>query len=126
MTDDDLKRLLEANAERIENGFAGVENKLATIDKKLDDSVAEMRRHFDATAERQDKKIDALAESIAAVDEKLDRRCDDIDQRMERGFADTQAMIKFSHAELDRRVRRLEESVSDLETRVERLESSPH
>lgn len=35
-------------------------------------------------------------------------------------------MIKFSHAELDRRVRSLEESVSDLQTRVERLESSTH
>jgi hypothetical protein len=35
-------------------------------------------------------------------------------------------MIKFSHAELDRRVRTLEESVADLQTRVERLESSTH
>lgn len=45
---------------------------------------------------------------------------------MERGFADTQAMIKFSHAELDRRVRTLEEDVASLEARVDRLESSTH
>lgn len=41
-----------------------------------------------------------------------------------RGFAETQAMFKFSHAELDRRVRTLEDTVSDLQSRVERLEST--
>jgi len=35
-----------------------------------------------------------------------------------------QAMIKFPHAEWDRRLRTLEESVTDLQACVERLESS--
>ena len=35
-------------------------------------------------------------------------------------------MIKFSHAELDRRIRTLEEVFADLQARVERLESSTH
>ena len=35
-------------------------------------------------------------------------------------------MIKFSHHELDRRVRSLEDTVADLQARVERLESSTH
>jgi len=35
-------------------------------------------------------------------------------------------MIKFSHAELDRRVSRLEEALADLQVRVERLEGSTH
>jgi hypothetical protein len=33
-------------------------------------------------------------------------------------------MIRFSHAELDRRVRALEEAFSDLQARVERLETT--
>ena len=52
-----------------------------------------------------------------------------IEQRMDLGFADTQAMIKFSHAELDRRVRYMEQTLQTLEerfmglqTRVDRLE----
>lgn len=52
---------------------------------------------------------------------------------MERGFNETQAMIKFSHAELDRRLRTLEDSqrtleegLADLQSRVDRLESSTH
>jgi hypothetical protein len=79
MTDDDLKRLLEANASRIESAIDGKTNA--------------------------------------------------IEQRMDLGFADTQAMIKFSHAELDRRVRYMEQTLQTLEdrfvglqTRVDRLE----
>jgi hypothetical protein len=79
MTDDSLKRLLEANAARIEGAIEGKTNA--------------------------------------------------IEQRMDLGFADTQAMIKFSHAELDRRVRYMEQTLQTLEdrfvglqTRVDRLE----
>ena len=39
-------------------------------------------------------------------------------------FIETQAMIKFSHSELDRRLRSLEGTVAELELRVERLEGS--
>jgi hypothetical protein len=81
MTDNDLKRLLEANASRIEGAIEG--------------------------------KTSA------------------IEQRMDLGFADTQAMIKFSHAELDRRVRYMEQMLQTLEdrfaglqTRVDRLEEA--
>lgn len=35
-------------------------------------------------------------------------------------------MIKFSHKELDRRMTALEDAVSDLQARVERLEGSTH
>jgi hypothetical protein len=81
MTDDNLKRLLEANASRIESAIDGKTNT--------------------------------------------------IEQRMDLGFADTQAMIKFSHAELDRRVRYMEQTLQTLEdrfvglqTRVDRLEEA--
>ncbi len=35
-------------------------------------------------------------------------------------------MIKFSHAELDRRARALKQAFADLQHRVERLETSTH
>jgi hypothetical protein len=81
MTDDSLKRLLDANAARIETVIDGKTNA--------------------------------------------------IEQRMDLGFADTQAMIKFSHAELDRRVKYMEQMLQNLEdrflglqTRVDRLEET--
>ncbi|HYK06078.1 MAG TPA: hypothetical protein VE974_30325 [Thermoanaerobaculia bacterium] len=115
MTDEELKRLLEANA-------------------------AETRRHFDVATERIEGRFEALTETVMHIDQKIDRTADEIRNEMRRGFADTQAMIKFSHAELDQRVRSLEtshraiednqrsleETVADLQARLERLESTTH
>ena len=101
MTDEDLRRLFEG-------------------------AVSEMRRHFDVSAERLEQRLDLVAEGVVRLDQRLDRTTADFRDEMRRGFADTQAMVKFSHAELDRRVRTLEESVADLQSRVERLESSTH
>ena len=148
MTDDELKRLLEASAAETRRH---VDETAAETRRHVEESAAETRRHLDETAEetrRQfdefrrhvdvrfehlESRVDAVAESVAVVDEKLDREAESIREEMRRGFADTQAMIKFSHAELDRRVRTLEEGyrsleeiITDLQARVDRLEGSTH
>lgn len=68
---------------------------------------AEMRRHFDLVLERMDKRFDLVSEGLTHLDQKIDRSVRRLDDKIERTAADTQAMIKFSHAELDRRVRAL-------------------
>jgi uncharacterized protein YceH (UPF0502 family) len=108
MSDDDLKGLFDAM--RKENTAAHVET----------------RRHFDVSVERVEKKVQLVAEAVAQLDDKLDRETDALREEMKRGFAETQAMIKFSHAELDRRVGRLEQAFADLQARVERLETTTH
>lgn len=87
---------------------------------------AETRRHFDVIAESFAKNSDTLAESVIATNERVERRLGGLDEAIERTATDTQAMIKFSHAELDRRVRSLEDAVSELRERVAQLESSTH
>src|SRR4051794_10854291 len=131
MTDEELKRLLEANAERVEKRFDAVDKRIGALDKKIDDSAAETRRQFGAVLEHSDRRFERLAEAVALLDEKVDRKTADLEQRMELGFADTQAMIKFSHAELDRRVRYMEQTLATLQdrftglqTRVDRLEEA--
>jgi cell division protein ZapA (FtsZ GTPase activity inhibitor) len=96
------------------------------LEQLLDRATAETRRHFDVVAERTDQKIEAIAEALQSLGDALSGRIDTVEEKMEHGFAETQAMIRFSHAELDRRVRTLEQAVSDLLTRVERLESTTH
>jgi hypothetical protein len=142
--DEDLKRLLEAM--RQENAAAHAETRqhvdttaqalrqenAATRDELLA-AHDETRRHFDITAEGMRHEVRLVAESVGQISEKLDRTEARLDKKIEQTAADTQAMIKFSHAELDRRVRsledsrrNLEETVSDLQSRVERLEGSTH
>ena len=96
----------------------------ADFKRLIENSAAETRRHFDVTAERLEDKIQLVVEVVAQIDGKLDRESQSIRDEMRRGFSETQAMIKFSHAELDRRLRALEDVVSDLQSRVERLEAA--
>ncbi|MGZ5443137.1 MAG: hypothetical protein ACXW5U_14100 [Thermoanaerobaculia bacterium] len=113
--DEDLKHLLGAMRE--ENATAHDET----------------RRHFDVAVERIETRFDFLAEMVQQVSEELQRTRVSLDGRIDQSAAETQAMIKFSHKELDRRVtsleegqRALEETVEDLKTRLQRIESGTH
>lgn len=101
MDDNDLKRLLEAQS-------------------------AETRRHFELIAERTEAKVEAVSEAVSLLGTDLRGQIRRVEEKVDHGFADTQAMIKFSHAELDRRVLRLEEALANLQARVEKLESTIH
>ena len=103
----------------------------ADLRREIQESAAETRRHFDVVAEGMRHEIGIIAERVIIVDERLTREAADIRDEMRRGFADTQAMIHFSHDELHRRVRALEETsrnveqvLAKLQARVDRLEAS--
>jgi len=102
MTDEELRQLFEGI--RQENAAAHEET----------------RRLSNVTAEGLRQEIRLVGESVLQVDKKIDRTAEEIRAEMQHGFSETQAMIKFSYAELDRRV-------SSLEERVDRLEAAkPH
>jgi hypothetical protein len=92
--------------------------------QQLLDQFVETRRHFDVATEsfRADQRL--LAEGIAAVDEKLSRQIRELRSEVKEGFDEMRSMIRFSYADLDRRMRELEESVSELRTRVLKLEAA--
>lgn len=116
MSEGDLKRLIESSAVETRRAFDATAERL----------TAESRHFFDVSAEAVKHEVRIVAEAVGQVDGKLDREAAGIRDEMRRGFAETQAMIKFSHAELDRRVGRLEQALADLQARVERLESTTH
>jgi|SRR5438105_8588111 len=66
----------------------------------------ETRRHFDSTIDRLQSKFDLLGDGLKNIDEKLDREAADIRGEMRQGFADTHALIRFSHAQRPRRAKR--------------------
>jgi chromosome segregation ATPase len=88
--------------------------------------VDEVKRHFNVVAERLEGRIQLLAEGLGSLDERvvrLDEKVDRLERRMDEQFDETRAMIKLSHAELDRRLRTLEGRQDDLESRIQRLET---
>jgi hypothetical protein len=130
MADDDLRRLLDEM--RQENAAAHEETR-RRFDATAERIGADTRHQFELTAEAIKHEVRLTADGVIQVTQELRRETADIREDMHRGFADTQAMIKFSHAELDRRVsaleeaqRSLEESVADLQARVQRIETGAH
>lgn len=88
--------------------------------------VEEIKRHFVVVAEGIEKKIQLVAEAVAELNEKVERELGSLREETNRGFVETQSMIKFSYAELDRRVTTLESSFSRmerLEARIQKLEA---
>jgi hypothetical protein len=88
--------------------------------------VAEIKRHFNVVAEGLEKKIQLVAEGVSALDEGVGRvevRMTSLEEKMERGFDEVKAMIKFSYAELDRRVTSLEAGLARLEVRLLKVEA---
>ena len=158
MTDDELRGLLEAlrqdsSAIREDNAAirqdnAAIREDNAAIRGENAAAHAETRRqfaeaaariaadnqHFFATgADQLRHEIQLVAEGVTGTREALNREAADIRDEVRRTATETQAMIKFSHAELDRRIStleqahgRLEDALSDLQARVERLEGSTH
>ena len=86
------------------------------------------RRHFDVVAEHLRRDMKTVVEGVITCNQRIDR----LETSIKGEFAEVRAMIKFSYADLDRRLdtmeetqRKLEDAVTNLQTRIERLESPP-
>lgn len=89
--------------------------------RRHSEAVAEeTRRHFDVVAEDLRHQIQLTMEGVIANRGAIDQLRD----QMKEEFVELASMIRISYAQLDRRLRTLEEIVSGLLTRVDRLESA--
>jgi uncharacterized protein with ATP-grasp and redox domains len=126
--DEDLKRLIEETSAATHRRFdeavgetrqhfdvvaAELRQENAETRQHFDVVASDMRRHFDVTAEDFRHQVHLIAEGVDNGNERVDRLAQD----MKNEFAETNAIMRFSYSDLDRRLRSLEE-------RVERLESS--
>ena len=95
----------------------------------------EIKRHFDVTAESLRSEIRLVAEGFSTLDERMERKFAEVGREFDevgrefdevgREFDEVKAMIKFSHAELARRLDSHEHDIADLRERIERLERKP-
>ena len=115
--DDELKQYFENLNERIDNlsertaaefrqvreenaaEFQRIATEFKQVRAENAAAHAETRRHFDSTIDRLQSKFDLLGDGLKNIDEKLDREAVDIRAEMRQGFADTHALIRFSHAQ---------------------------
>ena len=87
------------------------------------EAVEEIKRHFGVVADGLRADIRLLAEGQQALREEFKRDMLEFRSEVRAEFQEVKAMIKFSYAELDRRVRSLETDLVELRARVERIEA---
>ena len=132
MADEEIKRLLDTLATQNARTHAQTRRQLAGtaagLHRQAEESAAETRHYFDVVAEGLRSGVRTVAEGLVATNEKFDRRFDGLELKVDRNFAET---LRFSHADLESRFPKLEreheepeEEVEDLQSRVQRLEST--
>ena len=104
--------LEEMRAEmRAENGATRNELWVALNEMRseLGTAIAATRNELGVAIEAVHHRVDFVAEAVVVVDEKVDRHAAQFTETLERTTADTHALIRFSYADLDGRVRVLEQ-----------------
>ncbi|MBM4307294.1 MAG: hypothetical protein FJ115_03760 [Deltaproteobacteria bacterium] len=130
MMDKELKDFLDKKFTEVDNNFSRIDGKIdnldkkiAQVDEKVDQKTEEVLHQFHIIAEDLGTKIKLVAEGVVNLNEKMDRNLDQLNKNMEQKHQDVLAAIKFSYAELDRRITTLEVYVKELDKRVRHLES---
>ena len=77
------------------------------IDPELRGDLDDTRRHFDVVAERLESRMQLISEGISSLSERLDRVEENLREEILRSQRELSAMIRFSYAELDRRIQAL-------------------
>lgn len=123
MSDDLSAKILEelvALRRSTESLEAKQEDLRLSLQSEIRQSAEESRREFGILAEGLRSEIQQVAEGVILNGERLDR----FQAETAREFAETRSMFRFSHAELERRLRTLEYSSESHETRLQRLEAA--
>jgi len=111
--------------DQVDQRFEGIERRLdqmATKDE-LEAKLAETRRHTGVLVEAVRGEVRQVAEGVVNLNEKLDREMTALRQEMRTEFGEVKSMLKFSYAELDRRIRSLEEGFGALQARIGAVET---
>jgi hypothetical protein len=87
------------------------------------EDMEEIKRHFGVVAEGLEGKIQLIAEGVVDLHAKLDREMGALRGELTNEFGEVKAIMKFSYAELDRRLRGVEGEVAALKARLDRVEA---
>jgi len=88
--------------------------------KKFRDEVV---HQFHVISEDVISQVKQVVEGVANVDEKLDRRFNELRTEIQETRQEVLAAVKFSYAELDKRITTLEKEFLELKHRVEKIET---
>jgi phage shock protein A len=112
------KKTLDPKIDQIDKGFEKIDQQFERIDSRFGEFREEVIHQFHIISEDVISKVQLVAEGVANLNEKLDRHADE----NRKDHMETVAAIKFSYAELDRRITNLEAEMGDLKRRIDKVE----
>jgi len=115
--------VIDTKFDKINTKFEGIDTKFGHIQQNIDVKAVENRRHFEVVAEGLRSDIQQIAEGHQVLLDGQNRIETRVLERVSEMERELGAMIKFSYADLDRRIHNLEDSVLTLTSRIEHIES---
>ena len=123
MTEKEFLELLQEFSEKTLNPkFTKIDSRFEKIDSQFVGFKEEIVHQFHVISEDLIGKIQLVAEGVANLNEKFDHRLDELEKKNDSQHKDILAAIKFSYAELDRRITNLESEMETLKRRMDILE----
>ena len=121
-----LKEFSEKNLDpkftKIDQRFEQMDQRMDGLDKKVDQFKDEIIQRFHVISEDVISQVKLVAEGVINLDEKFTREISIFRKENEQAHEEIKAMIKFSYAELDRRISTLEIEVQELKRRMDQIE----
>ncbi len=97
--------------------------KASATKEDLQNFKEEILHQFHIISEGVIDQVKQVAEGVVNVNEKLDRRFDEVKTEIQETRQEILAAVKFSYAELDKRLTTLEKEFIELKHRVEKIEN---
>jgi len=96
---------------------------VATVNEGLDRTRKELKEEIDNKTQPIAQAVLELSGKVAALDGKVDRIHQELKREIQETRQEVLAAVKFSYAELDKRLTTLEKEFIELKHRVEKIES---
>jgi archaellum component FlaC len=113
---------IDQRFEQIDQRFGQMNQRMDGLDKKVDQFKDEVIHRFHDISEDVISQVKLVAEGVMNLDEKFTREIAIFRKENEQAHEEIKAMIKFSYAELDRRISTLEIEVQELKRRMDQIE----
>jgi archaellum component FlaC len=113
---------IDQRFEQIDQRFGQMDQRMDGLDKKVDQFRDEIIHRFHVISEDVISQVKLVAEGIINFDQKFTREMTSLRKENEQAHEEIKAMIKFSYAELDRRISTLEIEVQELKRRMDQIE----
>jgi chromosome segregation ATPase len=113
---------IDQRFEKVDQRVEQIDQRMNGLDKKVDQFKDEIIHRFHVISEDVISQVKLVAEGVMNLDQKFTREIAIFRKENEQAHEEIKAMIKFSYAELDRRISTLEIEVQELKRRMDQLE----